>query len=95
MGWRVDRYYFFSPQPIAHATGDEFDLEQCMARLGEASFRRLERLVALGSIPDHDQWMIVVDRNDEVIENRGSVPAGEMSRAAKQAQARESEASPS
>lgn len=95
MGWRVDRYYFFSPQPIAHATGDEFDLEQCTARLGEASFRRLERLVALGSIPDHDQWMIVVDRNDEVIENRGSVPAGEMSRAAKQAQARESEASPS
>lgn len=91
----IDRYYFFSPHPIAYATGDEFDLEQCMARLGEASFQRLERLVARGTVPDHEQWMLVVDRNDEVIENRGSVPAGEMSRAAKEAQARASEASPS
>jgi hypothetical protein len=60
-----------------------------MARLGEASSRRLEGLVSRGSIPDHEQWMVVVDRNDEVIENRGSVPAGEMSRAAGEAKARE------
>jgi hypothetical protein len=91
----IDRYYFFSPYPIAHATGDELDLDQCMARLGEASFRRLEGLVARGSIPDHEQWMTVVSRNDEVIETRGSVPAGEMSRADKEAMARDAKASPS
>ena len=88
-----DRYYFFAPQPIAFATGDEFDLADCMARLGEAPFRRLERLIERGTVPDHEQWMLVVDRNDEVVENRGSVPAGEMARADREATAQEPEAS--
>jgi hypothetical protein len=76
-----DRYYYFKPYPVAHGTGDPSDLEQCVQRLGEAPFRRLEALVARGPVPDHWNHIIVVDANDEVLEERNCLQATEMSRA--------------
>lgn len=76
-----DRFYYFSPYPVSHGTGDEFDLEQCVQRLGEAPFRRLEGLIARDLTPEHWNRMIVVDANDEVLETRGYMDAGEMSKA--------------
>ncbi len=71
----------FSPYPVSHGTGDAFDLEQCVQRLGEASFRRVEGLIARDLTPEHWNRMVVVDANDEVIETRGYMEAGEMSSA--------------
>ena len=76
-----DRFFYFSPYPVSHGTGDPFDLEQCVQRLGEASFRRIEGLIARGLTPEHWNRMVVVDANDEVIETRGYMEAGEMSSA--------------
>jgi hypothetical protein len=76
-----DRFFYFSPYPVSLGTGDEFDLELCMQRLGEAPFRRLEGLIARGLAPEHWNRMIVVDAHDGVIETRGYMEAGEMSRA--------------
>lgn len=74
-----DRFFYFSPYPVSHGTGDAFDLEQCMLRLGEAPFRRIEGLIAQGLTPEHWNRMVVVNANDEVIETRGYMEAGEMS----------------
>jgi Protein of unknown function (DUF3239) len=76
-----DRFYYFKPYPVCHGTGDEFDLEICMQKLGEAPFRRLEALIARGLAPEHWNRMVVVDANDEVIETRNCLEATEMSRA--------------
>jgi Protein of unknown function (DUF3239) len=76
-----DRFYYFSPYPVCHGTGDAFDLEMCQQRLGEAPFQRLESLIARDLAPEHWNRMVVVDANDEVIETRGCMEAGEMSRA--------------
>ena len=75
-----DRFFYFSPYPVSHGTGDPFDLEQCVQRLGEASFRRIEGLIARGLTPEHSNRMVVV-ANDEVIETRGYMEAGQMSSA--------------
>jgi hypothetical protein len=87
-----DRFYYYSPTPVSHATGDPFDLEQCMQRLGEAPFQRLERLVARDLAPEHWNRMVVVDANDEVSEVRNYMEAGEMRKAAENPQAAEVQA---
>ena len=71
-----DRFFYFSPYPGSHGTGDPFDLEQCIQRLGEASFRRIEGLIARGLTPEHWNRMVVVNANDEVIETPGYMEAG-------------------
>jgi hypothetical protein len=76
-----DRFYYFSPYPVSHATGDAFDLEQCVQRLGSAPFRRLEALIARDLTPEHWNRMVVVDANGEVLETRGYMVAGEMKKA--------------
>lgn len=76
-----DRFFYFSPYPVPHATDDDFDIEQCCQRLGEAPFRRLEGLIARGLAPEHWNRIVVVDANDTVIETRGYMVAGEMRKA--------------
>jgi hypothetical protein len=76
-----DRFFYFSPYPVSHGTGDAFDLEQCVQKLGEASFRRIEGLIARDLTPEHWNRMVVVNANDEVIETRGYMEAGEMTSA--------------
>ena len=76
-----DRFFYFSPYPVSHGTGDHFDLEIACQKLGEASFRRIEGLIARDLTPEHWNRMVVVNANDEVIETRGYMEAGEMSSA--------------
>jgi hypothetical protein len=47
--------------------------------------------LARGDVSGHEHRMLVGDRNDEVIENRGSVPAGGMAKADREAKAQASE----
>jgi Protein of unknown function (DUF3239) len=76
-----ERFFYFSPYPVSQGTGDEFDLEMCMQRLGEAPFRRLEGLIARSLVPEDWRQMVMVDANDEVIETRAYGEAMEMTRA--------------
>jgi hypothetical protein len=73
-----DRFFYLSPCPVSHGTGDLFDLEQCVQKLGEGPFRRLEALIARGLTPEHWNRIVVLDASDEVIETRGYMVAGEM-----------------
>ncbi|AGA29006.1 hypothetical protein [Singulisphaera acidiphila] len=66
---------------MSHGTGDGFDLEQCVQRLGEASFRRLEGLIARDLAPGDWNRIVVVDANDEAIETRSIVEAIAMKKA--------------
>ena len=72
-----DRFYYFDPYPVCHATGEPFDLEQCVQRLGEGPFRRLEGLIAREPAPRSTgiAWLIV-NAADAVIETRGYMEAG-------------------
>ncbi len=85
------RFLYFSPYPIAHGTGDAFDLEQCMQRIGEAPFRRLEALVARGLAPEHWNRIVVVDAQDEEIETRGYMQVEEICRDEKKQDASQAE----
>jgi hypothetical protein len=51
---------------------------------GEAPFRRLEGLIARNLVSEHWNRMVVVEASNEVIETRGDMEAGEMSRAARE-----------
>jgi Protein of unknown function (DUF3239) len=73
-----DRFFYFAPYPVSHGTGDLFDLELCVQKLGEAPFKRLEALIARGLTPEHWNRMVVLDANDEVIDTRNYMVAGEM-----------------
>ena len=53
-------------------------------RSGESPFRRLEGLIARILSPEHWNRLVVVDANNEEIETRGDMEAGEMSRAARE-----------
>ena len=73
-----DRLFHFSPYPVCHGTGDLFDLELCVQKLGEAPFKRLKALIARGPTPEHWNRMVIFDANDEVIETRNYMVAGKM-----------------
>lgn len=72
------RYLYFEPYPVCYGIGDHFDLELCAQRIGEASFQRLDALVARGLVPADCEQMYVIDRNDERIETRAFADASEL-----------------
>jgi hypothetical protein len=76
-----DRYLYFKPYPVALGTGDPAEIEQCIRRLGDVPFQRLDALIARGPVPEQWNRIIVVDASDEVLEERGYIEAGEMRKA--------------
>jgi hypothetical protein len=66
----ADSWRWFYPHPICWGTGDPFEIEQCVARLGDEPFRRLEACVARGPLPSREEEMVILDRNDAFVKVR-------------------------
>ena len=66
-GLGMDRWMTFDANPVAWGTGNSVRLDQCARLIGDDDFRRLEALVASGTVPRTGDEMILLDEHDTPI----------------------------
>jgi hypothetical protein len=67
-GEAEDRWAWFTPTPICHGTAKAAAIDECLRRLGEEPFRRLDSMVRQGTVPGDEKHVILLDENYQVLE---------------------------